>query len=107
MEIELATKNNYLIIRVAEIVRLDTDISVVKTIIEEKIEEGFTNFAISLLKDSRLSSMSIGTVLQCYAIVRESDGKVVLVNPNDDDDDLMEVLGFNSLIKICKSEDAI
>ncbi len=105
MEIELATKNDYQIIRITEDIRLDTNIVDVKTIVEEMVEEGIYNFAISLTPGSHLSSMSIGIVLQCFSLVKDKNGKFALVNPNEDDEELLEVLGLTSLIKICKSED--
>lgn len=105
MEIELATKNDYQIIRITEDIRLDTNIIDVRTIVEEMVEEGIYNFAISLTQGSHLSSMSIGIVLQCFSLVKDKNGKFALVNPNEDDEELLEVLGLTSLIKICKSED--
>lgn len=105
MNIELATRNEYLIIRIKDDLYFDTDITEVKSIVEEKIEEGIGNFAISLTPNSHLSSMSVGKILQCYEIVNKKGGKIALVVPSTDDEDLLETLSFTCLIKICKSED--
>lgn len=107
MEIEFATKNDYYIIRLKSDLRFDANITELKDIVAEKIDEGNGNIAISLTQNSHLSSMSIGTILQCFKLVNDAGGKFALIHPNEEDQDLLETLGFSCMIKIIKSEDAL
>ena len=105
MEFETKKKNDYLIVKIKDDLRLDSNISELKIIIEDYIKENELNFAISLSPRSNLSSMSIGIILQCYQIINENEGKLAIIHPNQNDSDLLETLSFTCVIKTYGSEE--
>ncbi len=107
MEIEFSSKNDFYIIRLKNDLRFDANITELKDIVAVKIEEGHANIAISLTPDSHLSSMSIGTVLQCFKLVNDTGGQFALIHPNDEDQDLLDTLGFSCMIAIHDSEESL
>lgn len=105
MKIDTEKKNDYIILRIKDEFDLDSEISEVKKVIEEYIENNEINFAISLSPRSKLSSMSIGTILRCYQIIKEKGGKLAIIHPNKDDFDLLETISFTCVIETYKSEE--
>lgn len=104
MDIETEKFRDYLIVRIIDDLYFDTDISELRQVIEDNLERE-KNFAISLSAKSLLSSMSIGTILQCYGMIKDRGGKMAFIHPNDDDSDLLETLGFTCVIETYRSEE--
>ena len=104
MDIETQKFRDYLIVRVKDDLYFDTDVSELRQVIEDNLEHE-KNFAISLTAKSLLSSMSIGTILQCYGMIREKGGNTAFIHPNEGDSDLLETLSFTCVIETYQSEE--
>ena len=104
MNIETEKVRDFLMVRIKDDLYFDTNISELKEVIEDKLDSE-RNFALSLTTKSLLSSMSIGTILQCYGLIHERGGKMAFIHPNDDDSDLLETLSFTCVIETYTSEE--
>lgn len=107
MQIESFYKNDIHIFRIKEDLHFNSDLSELKELIDENLEKGIVNIAVSLTPDSNLSSMSIGTLLQCNTMIKGNGGKLTIVQPNEADYELLEALSLNCLINTYKSEEAM
>lgn len=104
MNIEAEKFRNYLVVRIKDDLNFDTNIVELRQVIEDSLEHE-KNFAISLTKNSFLSSMTIGIILQCYGMIHERGGKMAFIHPNEGDSDLLETLSFTCIIETYRSEE--
>ena len=82
MKIESIKQNDLLILRILENLDIKSDISELEEVIKKHIKKGVVNIAVSLTKNSRLSSMSIGLLLRCYSTLKENNGKLIIIYSN-------------------------
>lgn len=107
MNIESVSKEGYHVLRVKEDLRFNSDLSEVWNMIQEGLESGVKNFALSLTPKSHLSSMSIGTMLQCNKKIKDHGGKLALIQANKEETALLEMLRINRLITHYNSEEEL
>ncbi len=107
MQIESILKDDILILRILENLDINSELSDVKEVIKKNIKKDIKDIAVSLTPNSRLSSTSIGQLLRCYSILKESDGKLTIIQPNEGDSELLSILSLTCVIDIFKSEDEL
>jgi len=107
MELERVEKKGYQIIRIKNDLNFNSDLTEVKKVVEELLAKDQVLIAISLTSKSYLSSMSIGYLLSIYKIVKAKDGILAVVQPNEEDNDLLEMLSMTSVIETYRGEDEL
>ncbi|MBD3420013.1 MAG: STAS domain-containing protein [Chitinivibrionales bacterium] len=107
MLIESSRVNNYLVLKIKEDLGLNSDLTELKNIITEYVDEGITKIALEFTQDSYLYTKSIAILVQCCESIREKNGTMALINPNEDIIDILETINFDSLIQICDSEEKL
>ena len=107
MQLEKIEKKGYQIIRIKDDLNFNSDLTEVKEVVEDLLIRNKVMIAVSLTPRSYLSSMSIGYLLSIYKIVRVKNGILAVVQPNEEDNDLLEMLSMTSVIETYRSEDEL
>lgn len=107
MQIESVAKNDYQILRIQEDLNFNSDLTKLRDIVEELLNKDKVNIAVSLTPKSYLSSMSIGYLLSLYKMIKAKEGNLAVIQPNEEDSDLLEMLSMTSVIQTYDSEDAL
>ena len=107
MLIERETKGGYRVLRVNEDLGLESDLSPLKTEIDTLVAEGTTSIAVRFTPGSFLYSHNVGVLVQCLEAVHEHGGALALVAPNDDIRSAVALIGFDTMVTIVPSEEAL
>ena len=107
MEINSSYKNDYRIIDIKDNVGLNTDLSELKTIVKQYLQENEKNFAFSFTDQSYLSAKSVETVIGCFEMIQEKEGEVAIIHPNEDILSIVRIFNLRSIIKIFNSKEEL
>jgi anti-anti-sigma factor len=107
MQLEKSEKKGYQIIRIQDDLNFNSDLTEVKKVVEDFLAQNKILIAVSLTPRSYLSSMSIGYLLSIYKKVKEKNGILAVIQPNEEDNDLLEMLSMTSVIETYRSEDEL
>jgi anti-anti-sigma factor len=107
MNIETHQKGDYYVFKFKEDIGLGSDLSVLKPMIEEKIGIGITNIALAFTKGSYLYTRSIATLVVCFEMIKEHNGQLALISPNKSIQDILGIIDFPKIIRVCKSEEEL
>ena len=101
-------KNGYCVVRIKEDITRESDLKELKDQVRRRIEsEGVKNLAISFTQESNLYSPLIAVLVQFLGYVKEKDGNLVVVHPNNGMLDVIRMVGLGKLMILAKSEDEI
>ena len=104
---EIYIKGNYQVIRINEVLSLDSDITELDDIVNDFLKKNIVNMAIHFKDGSYLYSGSAATMIRCWEYIKEKNGDLVLINVNEDILDFLTVMGLDSVIKIYTSEEEL
>jgi anti-anti-sigma regulatory factor len=107
MNIETYQTGDYWVFKFLEDVGLNSDLSVLKRMFQEKISRGPCNMALAFTQGSYLYTRSIATLVVCFEMVQEHNGHLALINPNKSIMDILAIIDFPKLIRICDSEEEL
>ena len=105
MNLEKEEKYNYLIIRIMDNLHYDSRLNEVSDVIDEHLNKGMVNFALSFNSKTHLSSISIGYILNFYTKIKKHNGKVAIIQPNEEDTNLLKMLSTTCIIDTFESEE--
>lgn len=107
MLIESTRKNSYQIFKIKEDLFFSSNIPGLKRLIEESLAKGITSIALQFTEKSQLGSPSIRTLVQCFEIISNREGKVAVIRPCSDILFSLDIIGFKSIVKVVDSEDEL
>lgn len=107
MKIESTYRRGYQILKIDENLTLSSDITDLRTIVEDYVQKGPINIALEFTKDSYLYTKSIAVLVQCLETIKEHGGGMAVIAPNRDIVDVLETIGFINLVKIYDSEEDV
>lgn len=107
MEIEKLEKNGYILLRVKEDLKQETDMTPLKQVAGTIVAEGNFNLAISFTYTSNFFSRTIAILVQILGLVKESGGHLSVVHPNADMLEMIRIVGLEKLIDTHTSEETI
>jgi hypothetical protein len=105
MNITIYKKGKYQLLRIVDDVGLNTDLSELKSAIEDQLSHGETMIAVAFTPQSYLYTKSIAVLISCSEIIKEAGGHLAIVEANRDILDIFSVIDFDKMIKICKNEE--
>ncbi len=107
MNIDSSYHNGYRVISVKDHIGVYTDIGELVTIVEQALQQNETWIAFSFTDKSYLFSNSIRVIMQCFELIKDNEGTLGLVRPNDDILSTFNVLDLDKIIKVFPSLDEI
>lgn len=105
MLIETSWKDDYCVVRVRDNVTLHSDLSRLKEIIAEKTDQGTTHIALRFTDSSYFYTKQIATLVFCLEKIREVNGTLALIAPNENILDVLKTVGFMDFARVYDSED--
>jgi anti-anti-sigma factor len=105
MKIQTCKKGEYRLIHIVEPLKLITDLSELKSIIEDFVNKGDKFIAVNFIDASYLYSGAISVLISCYRLVKARSGDLCIVEPNHGLTDLLTQMNIDSIMKIFPSEE--
>lgn len=105
MKYETYQKGNYQVIKIDEVLNLLSDITELENVVNGFLEKGNVNIAFSFKEGSYLYSSTGSVLVRCWETIKDNNGKLALVNVNEDILDFLRVIDFESAISIYNSEE--
>ena len=107
MEYESYVKNEFHIIKIKDILNLTSKIDELEGIVNTLLEQNEIKIAINFAEESYLCSSSVAVLIRCWENIKDHGGILALINVNQDIRDFLNIIDFDSLIKICDSEEEL
>lgn len=105
MKYDTYQKGNYQVIKIDEVLNLLSDINELENVVNGFLEKGNTHVALSFKEGSYLFSSTGSVLVRCWENIKDNNGKLALVNVNEDILDFLRVIDFESAINIYNSEE--
>ena len=107
MEYESYAKDQFQVIKIKDVLNLTSRIDELEGIINSLLEKNEIKVAIYFAEGSYLCSSSGAVLIRCWESIKDHGGVLALINVNQDILDFLNIIDFDSLIKICKSEEEL
>ncbi len=107
MNIESSYHNGYRILAIKDNLGIYTNIDDLVDTVEQVVEKDETSVALSFTDESFLYSDSIRVILQCFELINDKDGKLAIVEPNEQILSTFNVLELDGVIKIFPTMEAL
>jgi anti-anti-sigma factor len=104
MRFQTRTINDYQLFTIDENVGVRTDFSNLNDTIKTCLRQGKNRLAFQFTSESYLYTHTLVFLVNFYKQVDESGGKICLVKPNDSMREVLDLLGFTTVIEIVDSE---
>ncbi|MFP4416788.1 MAG: STAS domain-containing protein [Chitinivibrionales bacterium] len=105
MNIGTRESNNFHIIDVAGRINRLKDSIVLKSLVNTLVEKNITNIALNFAQVNYLDSGALNVVIYSHNTVSKRGGRLVIIEPNEYVQDVLEVVGLNKLVKIYSTEE--
>ena len=107
MLFETYQKGIYQVIKINEMLTMNSDISELESIVIEFLRNNAFNIAVYFTGDSFLSSSAGAIIVRCWEAVKDRNGELVFINVNKNILDFLSIIGFTSLNKTYSSDDEL
>ncbi len=107
MNIDSSYHNGYRVLNIKDDLGIYTNIDELVGIVEKIVQKKETNVALSFTEESFLYSDTIRVILQCFELIHEKEGKLAIVEPNDQILTTFNVLELDGVIKIFPTMEAL
>lgn len=107
MEIETLDKNGYRILRIKEHLSQHTDLTVLKELLREHMNNEVQNLALSFTAESYFYSRTIAILVQCLGHIKEREGNFAIVHPNKNMLEMIKLTGLGKLMEMHLSEESV
>jgi anti-anti-sigma factor len=105
---EFSDKNGFRIVRIKDDITRETDLNELKNVVKDKIDkENITHLAVSFTRESNFYSPLIAVLVQFLGYVKEKDGSLAIIHPNEGMLDVIRMVGLGKLMNLYTSEDLI
>jgi len=104
MKIEASQKGAYRLIRIEEPLKLISDLSELKSLIEGYVERGDRYIAVNFSDASYLYSGAIAVLVNCYKLLRSRQGDLCIVEPNKNLLELLTQMNIDSIMRVYHRE---
>lgn len=107
MKIETYPRGKYRIIRIFNEQKVISDLTELSALVQGYIANGTKHVAISFSCASYLFSDPISVLVNCYKKIKDVQGTLCLIEPQEELLDLLRQLNLDSLVDIYNSEDEL
>lgn len=104
---EIYIKKNYQVIKINDVLSLGSDITELDNIVNDFLKKNIVNVAIHFKDGSYLYSGSAAVIIRCWEYIKEKNGNFVLINVNEEIVDFLAIMGLDSVIKTCNSDEEL
>jgi len=105
MDIQVESRGDRRIIRIAGKITFE-HCPLLQSRLDQVLEEGVREVVIDFAEVPFMDSSGVGEILRLYKIVRDRNGVVVLINPNQKLRNLFTMYRFEKFMKILDSVEA-
>ena len=105
MNIDGRSKNGFSIIDIAGKINKLKDSSSLKLFIRKLQDEKKSHIALNLKEVTYLDSGALNALIFCHNALSRSEGKLVLIAPNQYVNDVLSVVGLDKIVTIYPSEE--
>lgn len=107
MKYETYNKGDYKVIKINEVLDLNSNITELESIVNDSLMKKYLNIVIHFKDNSFLYSNSAAVLVLCWEKIKDEKGTLALVNINEDIYNFLRVIDFDSAIKIFKNENEL
>jgi anti-anti-sigma factor len=107
MRLEVYQKGLYKIIKIEDQLNVIGDLTELKSLIEGYLDKGVKYVAVNFSDTTYLYSGAISVLINCYKMIKESNGDLCILEPNKDIIELLRQMNIDSIIDLYQSEDAL
>ena len=104
MLVESTAVHGFQVLRIKDDLSVNSDISEIKPIVHEYLQQGITKIALAFSRDSYLYTRSIAVLVQCLEMINERKGVLAIFQPNEDILDMLAAISFDTRVLIALSE---
>jgi anti-anti-sigma factor len=104
MKYEMEIKNGFHILHMREDVGGTTDLDAFKELIRGLLDKGMKNLAIEFTPNSYFCSLTLSVLVQFLGFVKEREGELVILRPNERIANTLQIVGLHKLIKMANAE---
>ena len=107
MKYKTYSKGDFKVIKLNEVLGLNSDISELEDVVNDLLMKKYLNIAIHFKDNSFLYSHLATVLVLCLEKIKDEKGTLALININEDIQNFLRVIDFESAIKIFKSEEEL
>ena len=107
MIFETYNKGGYEVIKINKVLSLNSKIEELAGVVDSLLEKNIVNIAIHFRDGSYLYSATGSVIVQCWEAIQDRNGSLALVNVNQDIHDFLNVIDFDSVIKIFRNDEEL
>ena len=107
MKLRISSKGRYKIVTVYDPLKVISDLSELKKIIENFLKDGEKFIAVNFADASYLYSGAISVLILCYRMIRDRGGHLCILEPHKRILELLMQINIDSLIDIYNKEDEL
>jgi hypothetical protein len=100
-------KNGYRIIKFTQDLGLNSNITELRTDVSKFLEEGWNNFALWFTPSSFLYTRSIAILVQCFELIKNQNGNLAIISPNEDILYTLKIIGFMNFVRVYSSDGSL
>jgi anti-anti-sigma factor len=100
-------QSGYYVLRVLQDTFTEGDVESLKKQIEDAMNEGKMRIALSFTPASYPYSKLLTLLTQCYRLVKQRGGKLIIIHPNQDFHDILEETKLLNVLEVYTSEDDV
>jgi anti-anti-sigma factor len=107
MKIHVYAKGPYQILRVEDEVRVISDLSELRTLIDGYLGRGLKHIAVSFTNAAYIYSGAIAVLIDCHKRLKRSGGVLCIIEPKSEIKYMFSYLGIDSVMPVCDSEESL
>jgi anti-anti-sigma factor len=105
MDIVGRDKHKYKVVDISGKIDRLKDSIVLKSHINTLVEKNHLNVALNLSKVTYLDSGALNVIIYCHNTLKKLNGKLVLIEPNEYVQDVLDVVGLTKVVPIYSTEE--
>lgn len=103
MKISIATVGSCVLITVCNKIKIITELTELKTVIEQTLAQNNKNIAVCFSDAQYLYSGALSVLISCYRMIKDNGGDLCIVEPHPKIYDLLLQMSIDKLIRIYRS----
>ncbi|MBD3320772.1 MAG: STAS domain-containing protein [Chitinivibrionales bacterium] len=107
MNIDKKENECYHLFSINEDLTLNSDINALYPMIHQSLESGMHTIVLQFTQDSYLSTRTITVLVNCFEDVKDHEGVLAMINPNNDILDVLSMIDLDKSVKFYPSEEKL
>jgi anti-anti-sigma factor len=107
MKIDIYTHGGYQVLKIEEDLRVISDLSELKFLIEGYLRRGKRHIAVGFTTASYIYSGAIAVLIDCYKKIAREGGDLCIIEPNEEILGIFTILNVAKILHVYHSEDEL